>query len=219
MDLPDERYPFFLIVEWETAQGLTTAGWPVNVTEPGLLPPPEELRYLPVEALLRALASTRPMHESLSAALEGNVGEGKDPDLDPLKRYSSSGQLFVRTRRLSAALAGLRERLERPAASTDALQWRLAGPFGPIAIAEGLIRDLHDSTRAVEGEASFLLAELALTLARVDWASTARILPPHLVLSHARDVLAEVRDLAMRQAPDDPQLAAYVRRALEEASL
>lgn len=215
----DQRLPFFVVVEWEAGDEPRSSGWPVNVSEPGRLPPPEELRDLPIEALLRALASTRPMHEALTAALRAHDGNGTDPDLDPLKRYSSAGQLFVRTRRLSAALDGLRQRLERPAANADALLWRLKGPFGPTVVAEGLIRDLQKSTRAIEGEASFLLAELALTLARVDWTSTARILPISLVRCRAREVLTDVRDLAEGHMPADPRLRGYVSRALAEARL
>jgi hypothetical protein len=215
------RTPFFVEVEWDSDEGVQHAGWPINVTEPGLLPPPDELRDLPVDALLRALGSTRPLHESLSAALRAarSGGADRDVELDPLQRYSAAGQLFQRTRRMSAALDGLRRRLERPASNIDALVWRLDGPFGPTAIAEGLIRDLGSAPGTLPGEASFLIAELALTLGRVNWSSTAKILGDGIVRPHAEKTLANVRELARRHVPVDRRLAAYVKSALSEASL
>jgi hypothetical protein len=213
---------FFVHVEWSDGDGLHRAGWPVNVTEPGLLPPPAELRDLPVEALLRALASTRPLHESLAMAVRDlrRIGEnGESSDLDPLKRYSASGQLFQRTRRLSAALTGLQRRLERPASNLDALVWRLDGPFGPKAVAEGLLRDVDATGGAIKGEASFLIAELALTLFRVNWESTGRIVGVEVVRRHARKAIEDVRELAENKLPGDRRLKAYVQQALAQAKL
>jgi hypothetical protein len=217
--LPGEKLPFVVEVEWLDGETRARAGWPVNVTEPGLLPPPDELRDLPVEALLRALASTRPMHEALSAALRQQQRIAANPELDPLRRYSDSGQLFARARRLSAALIGLRRRLERPASNLDALTWRLKGPFGPVELAKRMLEEADESGKAIPGESSFLIAELALTLARVDWASTARILPPEVVLEEAHGVLTEVKQLGRMHTPSDPALAGYIRRALAEARL
>jgi hypothetical protein len=222
VELPSSKTPFFLQVEWLDGNGEHRAGWAVNVTEPGLLPPPEELRDLPVEALLRALASTRPLHESLTAALRElhrPTPDGPAPALDPLQRYSASGHLFQRTRRLSAALTGLQRRLERPASNLDALIWRLDGPFGPKAVAEGLLRDIEEARSAIKGESSFLIAELALTLARVNWSSTARILGAAAVRPHARRALEDVCKLARERLPTDRRLAEYVKAALTEAQL
>lgn len=217
--LTDDRLPFFVLVEWHDDGEQKRRGWAVNVTEAGRLPPPDELRDLPVDALRRALASTRPMHEALTMALQRQERISQDPDLDPLRRYSDTGQLFARTRRLSAALTGLQRRLERPASNDDALAWRLRGPFGPLGLAERMADELEDSDRAIRGEAGFLLAELALTLARVDWTSTARILPLEVVQKEARSVLEEVKKLARRAKVEDPSLRSYVQEALAEARL
>ena len=217
--LVGERPPFFVLVEWQDRGEQKKRGWAVNVTEPGRLPPPDELRDLPVDALLRALASTRPMHEALTIELRRQERITTDPDLDPLRRYSDTGQLFARTRRLSAALTGLQRRLERPASNYDALMWRLRGPFGPLELARRMVDELEASDRAIRGETSFLLAELALTLARVDWTSTARIVPLEIVQEEARAVLAEVKKLAKRTKTEDRALNTYVRRALTEARL
>ena len=219
MRLKGERLPLFVFVEWVDEGEPRQCGWAVNVTEPGRLPPPDELRDLPVDALLRALASMRPMHEALTLELRRHERISTDPELDPLRRYSDSGQLFARARRLSAALSGLQRRLERPASNLDALKWRLRGPFGPLGLAQRIVDELEGSEKAIRGEASFLLAELALTLARVDWSSTARLLPLEVVQAEARFVLKEVKKLARRTKLDDPALAKYVHKALAEARL
>jgi hypothetical protein len=217
--LSDDVLPYFLRVDWVAPEGRLSATWPVNVTDTAALPPPEELRHLPVDALIAALASSRPLHESLSRELKSTNRSGVVDDLNPLQRFSETGQLLRRTKRVSLALAGLRERLERPAASEEALTWRLTGPFGPAAIAEGLLEQARQP-RAVCGEASFLLAELALTLTRVDWERTGRLLNggTRVARKHARSALAAVRELR-DQADEDPRLAAYVDRAFTRAKL
>jgi len=153
--LAEPQLPFWLQVRWRHREAWERASWPVNVTDPSRLPPPDELRSLPVEALLAALASTRPLHEALATAVRRRARAARANgtlELDPLKRYASAG-LFQRTRHASAALAGLRRRLERPAGSVEALVWRLTGPFGPRAIADGLIGDTGQGQR-LPGEVS-----------------------------------------------------------------
>ena len=219
MEWTEEQLPFFLQVKWEQNSESWSATWPVNVTEPGKLPPPEELRSLPAEALLRALASTRPMMDVLPSILQRLNAEvalqGHD-ELDPLKRHSTAGLLLQRTRSLSQALFGLRQRLERPAANLDALEWRLNGPFGPRAIAQALLDERSDT--GIQGERSFLLAEIVLTLSRVDWTSTARFVPIDDVLVIARRTLSDLKMLHNSETVD-ARLTAYVDRAFETATL
>ena len=219
LDLADDALPYFLRVTWHVAGDRLAATWPINVTDTARLPPPDELRNLPVDALLRALASTRPLHESLSSALRAADSSGAQDELDPLRRFSETGQLLRRAKHVSMALTGLRERLERPAASAEAIEWRLTGPFGPVAIARGLT-DQARQGGAVPGETSFLLAELALTLARVDWTETGRLLSggTRIARGHARTALKELRDLR-GEASEEPALAAYIERAFAEAKL
>jgi phosphatidylserine/phosphatidylglycerophosphate/cardiolipin synthase-like enzyme len=219
--LTELQLPFWLQVRWEHKKAWERASWPINVTDPSRLPPPAELRSLPVDALLAALASTRPLHEALATALRRRARAARAvgmPMLDPLKRYASPG-LFHRTRHASAALAGLRRRLERPAGSVEALVWRLTGPFGPRAIADGLVGDTGQEER-LPGEVSFLLAELALTLRRVDWAQTASAgVPREVVEEHACQTIDDLRRLLLEmETGPDPLLARYVREACEAAS-
>jgi hypothetical protein len=212
--LEPHEQPFLLRVRWTEG----TADWPLNVTDPERLPPVEQLRELSASALIEALASTRPLHEALAAAIQrqdDRPGSGA-VDIDPLRRYSSTGHLFQRTRRLSAALEGIRTRLERPAGTIDVLLWRLRGPFGPRAVAEGIVRDRESG---VPGEAAFFIAELALSLSRIDWSTASQYLPEDEVKTAVKGELRHLRKLAREHLPSEDRLRAYVQRALRAARL
>ncbi len=152
-----------------------------------------------------------------SAAASVQAETASESELDPLRRFDDSGLLLQRTRHLSLALWRLQDRLGRPATSLDALHWRLHGAFGPLAIAEGLVRAAEEQ-RTIPGEAHFLLAELALTVAGVDWSHVAAGIDLKAARTLVADVLAAIEDrrVALPPAPD-PALDAYVRDALEEA--
>ncbi|MDB5531679.1 MAG: PLD-like domain protein, partial [Devosia sp.] len=156
--------PVVLEVTWTHASGQATANWPVNVSNPAALPPPEALLSLTLEELLDILASTRPIPQAVAEALARRNAkkEKADSALDPLKRFDSQSFLLRRTKRLAAALERLRERLELPASSREAFDWRLSGPIGPLALAGCYIREAN-----FPGEAKFCLAEIALALHRV----------------------------------------------------
>jgi hypothetical protein len=220
--LPESQpTPFFVDVEWaESSGGIRRSGWAVNVTELALLPPPEELRHLPMWALIQALASTRPLHEALSAAVQGPTrppGLSQEEQLDALKRHKATGQFLQRARQVSAALEGLRQRLSRPASSLDTLEWRLNGPFGPRAIAEGTLAELGQQ-QGFPGEAQFLLAELALTIAGVDWERALIGLPEEQARQAVTRTLRHIQSMASGIEVDAaPDLARYMAEALAEA--
>ena len=143
------------------------AWWPVNIADSSALPPPEELRNLPLELLLEILTSSAPLHRVVMRWRERQEEIQKNKfesthDLDALSRINVSSFLLQRTRRVSAALMALRRSLERPIASKESLIWRIAGPVGVDAV-----------TKAIELEArspeemAFLLTELVLELERV----------------------------------------------------
>src|SRR5262249_44551048 len=137
--------------------------WPVNVTDPATLPPPDALRDLNLEELLQVLGSTRPLHRAFVELLQKRKGRSTtDILLDPHQRINTEGFLMRRTKRVALALDRLPERLEKTAVSMEALRWRIEGPVGPLALARAFVRDARTSA-----EARFFLAELALTLKRV----------------------------------------------------
>lgn len=221
VDLADDEVAFWVEIRWTDSAGSEwSAGLPVNVTDPANLPPPTELRDLPVKAILLALASTRPLHEALVAALVGEAhraeaGESLDANLDPLVRYSSTGHLLQRTRQFSHAMEGLRRRLERPLASKEALKWRLNGPFGPVAIAESLAKEAERKA-GLGGETAFLIAEIALTVRRVQWNSSPGGPSARARMSSVRGVLDKLALVAADQ-PRDRAIDSYVSEAFAEA--
>jgi hypothetical protein len=211
--LGDDPLPPYLEVTWSDAAGRCSATLASNVEDRAALPPPAELADLPVQVLLAALASSRPLPAALEHELRRHleqVGPSIPVELDPLKRFDSSGLLLQRTRQLSLALWRLEQRLSRPASSIDVIRWRFNGAIGPIAIADGLLK-AADEPNGVEGEAHFLLAELALTIANIDWATVGASLDRAEVKAEIAAVLAvlEVRRNLLPPLPD-PNLDAYV---------
>ena len=205
----DKRPPSSLVVTWETAAGETVRSiWVVNVTNPAGLPPPEELRDLSLEELVEILSSARPLHEALSIVwrrLDGAKGLSTDLVFDPHKKVNTRNYLLRRVRRISGALEGLRQRLERPVYDLEALRWRLHGPIGPVALARRLADD--------EGEgAGFMIAEVAMTLQMTDWKRSEEFLGQATVRAEVAHTIDDLRALAEeRQGPSN--LADYVSKA------
>jgi len=217
-----EANPSALDVAWSAPVGRAQATWPVNVENLAALPPPAELRNLPLSMLLNVLASTRPLRVALEAELRRQVKahlKGED-ELDPLKRFDSSGLLLHRVRHTSAALWGLQQRLGRPLASLDALEWRLGGIIGPRAIADGLIADVERGQLRAP-EAGFLLGELALTVAAVDWVGISTQVDAAQVRRRVRAALTEIagraRSLNLESDASVEGLATYVRDAFKRS--
>ena len=218
--LPDEHLPAYLVVGWGSTAIEQQATWVGNVEDPNTLPPPAELRELPAEVLLAALASTRPLPEALEQ--EARRHEGQSPEThrledDPLSRYDSAQSLLRRARHQSFALWHLQQRLSRPAKNVDDLCWRLRGPFGPVQIAEALVAAAvnHD---AVPGEPHFLIAELALTLKAVNWPEAAGDVDRDTVDKLVAEAIADLERLrATLPEVADPALEAYARDALAAA--
>jgi hypothetical protein len=220
VDWTGRAIPFVLKVEWEDERGAFGADWPVNVLEPSSLPPPEVLRDLTLDQLIEVLASARPLHVAVVEAVRRRARQSAtDSDrelyrlLDPHKRINPV-TLLRRTKRVALALERLRERLERPVLSQDALEWRLGGPVGPLALA-----------RAFEGEAEspvearFLLAELALTLSRVRVSEAARGgLGEPAIRAALRRHIGEIETRVLEiSAVTDTAIGRYVAEALREA--
>jgi hypothetical protein len=222
LKLPGEALPAYLMVRWQSAEGECQATWTANVDDRAALPPPAELTALPVEVLLAVLASTRPLPDALERELRRRERTGSEDgrvDLDPLHRFDDSGLLLQRIRHLSFALSRLQDRLSRPAQSLDALHWRLNGAFGPLAIADGLVRASGED-QTVPGEAHFLLAEMALTIAAVDWQAVGAGLDQRRIQTLKENVL-EAIESRRRELPLslDAALNSYVTDALRAASV
>lgn len=188
----EDRAPSGFWVKWRSKEG--RAWWPVNVESTASLPPPEDLRDLPLEILISILTSARPLHlamrEYIKRKSRGGDSYQVEEITDPHARVDVSNYLLQRTRRVSWALGGLRSRLERPAVNVQSLEWRLRGPVGVTALAEALSREAYSKDEKV-----FLLTELMLELARVEPQTTQGCLPKKTIRKHIRTVMEEIRDL------------------------
>lgn len=210
-----DRPPSAFRVKWSGSNGV--AWWPVNARDSASLPPPSELRNLPLDALIEILTSARPLHQIMHRLLQSRNGrtiEDESPHLDPHKRVDMAGFLIQRTRRISWAFAALRQRLEQPVPSREALNWRLRGPHGVIALANAIIHDDRP-----EQEKSFLLAELAIELARVVPRHAPGCLQRRQLRAGLRQCVREIHSqVPTKGLAKFPELKSYVKRAFKEAS-
>lgn len=209
--------PSALSVTWGDDRETVRSWWPIVVAAPSTLPPPDELRDLPLQVLLEVIASARPAHVVLAQWLSRRRSSastgGSKLVVDPLERVDSSGFILQRTRRVSWTLGALRQRLERPCATREQLAWRLTGPVGVEALAAAIERESPSPE-----ERAFLLAELALELSRVRPCSSSGCLQAREVRSGIEKALErlEARS-ADPTAAVDRNLAEYVRLAFREA--
>ena len=210
-----DRPPSGFRVSWAAAEGC--AWWPVNVLESDALPPPAELRNLPLEVLIGILTSAKPLHQALQHWLrrKKNGPQPNDgPIIDPHKRVDTSAFLLQRTRRVSDALTGLRQRLERSFATEQSLGWRLRGPVGVTALAQAIAKEARS-----EQERCFLLTELCLELAHVKPQTSPGSLKVSQVRAALRKVAQEIRATISPDAlANFPLLAAYTKTAFEEVA-
>jgi len=203
----DVRPPSALLVEWPSGDGhaIRKAVWVVNVSDGALLPPPSELMHLTLEELLEVLTSARPLHVAVGAVLDRRDSQATsraEVVVDPHRKVDTTNFLVRRVRRVSQALEGMRERLERPAFTRDALAWRLHGPVGPLILARKLAEH--------EGQgAAFMIAEVALTLRHADLSSLERSLGREYVRASVDEVLAKLAELAAAH-PAPENLSRYV---------
>lgn len=214
VDGTEARLLHLLQVTWVSA-GVEERSWlVVNVTDPAKLPPPEDAAGWSLEDLMAHLGHH---HRSHGNALGASTVVSTALEDDPLKRYTSSGFLLQRVRRFADSLAGLSDRLQRPAHRIEALRWRLFGPLGPEALARAICDEAARSDEALDGEPAFLLAELALMLSRLDWTAVAA---GDLTSAHVAESVAALQVRIREDAEaisTGPALAGYVAAAFAEA--
>jgi hypothetical protein len=178
------RPPSGFAVNWTGSGG--EAWWPVNIDAAESLPPPSELKDLPLDILIQVLTSARPLQEALRGYLK--KGDKRDhagqEHRDAHDKVDVSGFLLQRTRRASWALRALRVRLERPIPTGECLEWRLRGPVGALAVLEAIERECRS-----EAELLFLRAELCLELSQAKPATAAGCLSPETVMSGIREFI------------------------------
>ncbi|WP_149752574.1 phosphatidylserine/phosphatidylglycerophosphate/cardiolipin synthase family protein [Rubripirellula obstinata] len=195
-----------------------TAWWPVNVASPESLPPPDELKDLPLSVLMDLLGSSRPLHRVMADYLSRKSKANHDEvvtAIDPHKRVDTSGFLLQRTRRLSWALTRMRERVERPAATIETLHWRLHGPVGVMALAEAIAREATSPT-----ESAFLIAELTLELSRANVVACEGCVDVAVHRSEVQELCGKLRTLIEADGGTNApaNLQAYVASVFDEVT-
>lgn len=196
--------------------GNEKAWWPVNIDSTMALLPPEQLRGLSLDVLIHLLSSARPLHEAMKQWLHAKDNAAKQAEggsYDPHKKVNTSNFLMQRTRRVSWALNGMRERLSRPHPSAESLEWRLRGPVGVTAVRDAILQ-----TSGSASERAFLLAELALELSRV----IPTTFPGYLAADEISASIASMKnelcsEISMLASAVEPGMRAYIECAKMEA--
>ena len=211
----DETTPSGFEVSWSNCIG--RAWWPINVDRAASLPPPEELKDLPLDILVNILTSARPLHQVLKNWINRKKETGSASSIadiiDPHKRVDTSAFLLQKTYRVTVALSGLRQKLERPVPSKDSLEWRLRGPVGVSAVAKAILSEARSSE-----EKAFLLTELAMEISRAHPKTAPGCLPKREIQKQIKEVVLEIKKQAyvhLSEAP--PSLKQYIRSAFREA--
>jgi len=173
---PPER----LLVQWSAGE----AFWPLNVEDARQLPPPAELAEMSADDMLMILAASDPSAAYRAWTKRRQRDEGFDDeldtaiptDLDPLRRYDLRSTFLRRIRIRARVLAQLRQNLQRPVWSAQALQWRLEGFIGIKPLAERLVQEVVEADGQVD-EAILTLADFLIVLREVDYEPVEGALP------------------------------------------
>ena len=165
-------------MRWLSDDGAWSEGFlPINVECPEDLPAPPEIQSMSADDLLRILAASDPRAalrawtKSLHRSEDGfdeDLDSAEPADLDPLRAYSLANTFLHRVRNRARIFARLRQNLERPARTKQALLWRLEGFIGVRALAERLCAEAMTSSTQAE-EALLSLIDFIILLGEVNY--------------------------------------------------
>lgn len=208
--------PLYVTVEWDG----NTAPWAVIAEDRQQVPPGPSVTELRADQLLHALATGRTVSAAVRDAFEAteldSVQIAGGVVLDPLARFDDRGSLLRRGRALAASLAALQRRLERPVITLDALNARLASPLGPAFLATKVV-EAFESGEQSRADAMFTIAEIALSVGRVDWPAVLEHVDTETGLALVADTFKHLDGLCAGIGTEPADLAEYAKRALKEA--
>lgn len=210
----EEFMPDFLLVKWQFTTG--AAFWPVVVDDQITLPPVDSLKDLPLEALIKILSSTQPLHRLLKVIEQARAGKNKgseQPIIDFHQLVDTSQFLLQRSRRISYAMRALRTRLEKPVYTKESLNWRLYGPIGVQALKDAILKEAKS-----EDEKMFLIAELALELSRTKPEATEIGLKPNEVKAAIQQVIKQLSTVKPGTTGNDYSIISYSIKAIQKAN-
>ena len=105
--------------------------------------------------------------------------------------------------------------MERPVATIEALNWRLRGPIGVLAVANAIVREAQS-----DGERCFLVSEIALELNRTRPESAIGCVAVADVRREIAAIAKELRDLIQLEGNDVPEnLGKYISSVFKALSI
>lgn len=196
---------------------------PLLVKDYNCLPPPAQLRELPLHILLQILTSAKPLHIVLRRFFKelNNPDEDEFSDnqiADPHKKVDTSGFLLQRTRKISYAFQAIKERLSLPNGTRNALQWKLYGPVGLEALVRAIKHDQMAGGLRLPEERFFFMSELLLELSSVEPKAGKNCLRP----AEVKEEISRFIEVVAKEIFDDADLKhswikPYVKRAVSLA--
>lgn len=189
----------------------------INISNQQCLPPPDELRNLPLDILAQIITSAAPLHQVLKRYLSRIINKRSEERelINPHDRIDTSTFLLQKTRKYSFAINMIKLRLEQPCATFATLEWKLYGPVGLYALVEAIEKESGGNI----SEAIFFLTELWTQLGKVKPVTGEGILAPRIVkekLSSFRDDLAN-RIKKLWELSDMESIQTYSRKVLENS--
>lgn len=169
--------PDKILVQWADKDAASQEAFlPLNVADARMLPPPNELKEMTADEMLRILAASDPSAAFRAWAkkrqrdeiFDEDLDAATPPDLDPLRRYDLKSTFLRRVRSRARILAQLRSNLQRPVWSMQALQWRLEGFIGIRPLAERVLHEVLEGQESAD-EALLTLADLVILLSEVSY--------------------------------------------------
>ena len=207
--------PMCVIVRWDNHE----VPWAVIADDRHGLPPGPALSSLRAQHLLKALATGRSLSTILRAereVVDARGNEKSDIHLNPIKRLEIHDSLLRRGRELAASLSAMQRRLERQVITQETLNARLTGPLGPEFVATK-VAEAAEAQEESRPEALFTVAEIALTVGRVDWRHVLEHVDRNLGIASVARTLERLANIRSRIGDQPMDMAAYANRAIKEA--
>jgi hypothetical protein len=214
-DIQGQPLPDVIAVHWRSGESKHNGLLPVNARGECDRCNQEIWSELDLETMLEILAHSGPWYRSLVSALRLGSrmpgGQGVEVELDPHRRVDMSQFLLQRTRRISRALEGLRERLAAPVLSANALEWRFGGPISPRAVARRMAESYPDPV-----DRTFVLTELAMVVGRARRQVEPIGVEATMVDASFNKAIDEIESM-LPNSKQRGDLAGYVTRAFAQA--
>lgn len=179
--------PTRMLIRWTSNDGTLCEGLvPINVDNPSDLPAPTEIQNMSSDDLLMILAASDPGAAlrvwaagkiSLDNGFDEDLDSANPADLDPLRNYALANTFLHRIRNRARVFARLKQNVERPVRTKQALLWRLEGFIGVRVLAERLCSEAMANADNTQ-EALLSLIDFAILLREVNYVGEAGALSP-----------------------------------------